>query len=102
MVYRSFHVLSVFLVRRLGKQTRVVEGQLRCSELVKYIEDHKTRKIIWLSEDATAIIPTVKYDPRTNQLVGILQPIDKNGCPIPLRYSSFQFPWQLLILTNNC
>lgn len=64
---------------------RVNEGELRCKELAKFLDDHKSKKIVWLSEDATAITPTIKYDSKTNQLVGILLPKNKNGCPIPLR-----------------
>lgn len=67
-------------------KTRVVEGELRSKELMKYLDEHKTKKIVWISEDATAIISKIKYDPITNQLVGILLPINKNGNPIPFRY----------------
>lgn len=66
-------------------KTRVVEGELRTKELMKYLDAHKTEKIVWISEDATAIISKIKYDPITNQLVGVLLPFNKNGNPIPFR-----------------
>lgn len=43
--------------------------------------------MVWLSEDATAIVAKVKYDPITNQMIGLLLPLDqKNGCPIPFSF----------------
>lgn len=72
-----------------NNRNRVVEGQLRCKELAEYLENLKTVKRIWLSEDATALTIKVKYDPSTNQLVGIVLPIDgRSGCPIPLSYET--------------
>lgn len=49
----------------------------------------KTPRFIWLSEDATVIVPKVTYDPSTNQIIGLLLPTDKNiGCPKPLSFSA--------------
>lgn len=67
-------------------KSHVVEGELRSKELMKYLDEHKAKKIVWISEDATAITSKVNYDPITNQLVGILLPLGKNGNPIPFRY----------------
>lgn len=47
-----------------------------------------TVRVVWLSGDATVIVARVTYDPATNQLVGLLQPKDKNGCPIPLSFEA--------------
>lgn len=66
-------------------KVRVNEGELRCKELAKFLDDHNTKKEVWLSEDATAIVPKIKYDATTNQIVGILLPTNENGLPIPLR-----------------
>lgn len=69
------------------QKNRVIEGQLRCKELATFLDCHKTKKIVWLSEDATALISRISYDPMTNQIVGIVLPTDSNnGCPIPFRY----------------
>lgn len=66
-----------------ASQSRVNEGELRCEQLAQFIDDHKTKRNVWLSEDGTAIVPTIKYDSKTNQLVGILLPTNNHGCPIP-------------------
>lgn len=69
------------------EKNRVVEGEYRFKELLKFVEDHKTVKIVWLAEDATAVISKIKYDPITNQLVGLLLPTNsKNGSPIPFSF----------------
>lgn len=68
-----------------NQKDRVVEGELRCKELAKFLDDHKTKKDIWLSEDATAIVQKISYDPKTNQLVGIVLPFNSEGSPIPFR-----------------
>lgn len=66
---------------------RIIEGQLRTKELADYLHKMKTVKSVWLSEDATAIVSKVKYDPKTNQMVGLLLPLHKNtGCPIPFSF----------------
>lgn len=64
---------------------RLEEGVLRTKELAHFLGEHRTKKIVWLSEDATAIVPKIKYDPKTNQVVGILLPTYKYGSPIPFR-----------------
>lgn len=47
----------------------------------------KTVKIVWISEDATAILIKVVYDPKTNQLIGLVLPNDKStGCPKPFTF----------------
>lgn len=68
-------------------KTPIVEGQLRAKELSEYLDRMKTVKHIWLSEDATAILMKVDYDPSTNQLIGIVLPNDKTtGCPKPFTF----------------
>jgi hypothetical protein len=39
-----------------------------------------------MSEDATRIVTRVEFDPATNQLVGLVPPLDKNGMPIKLHF----------------
>lgn len=39
-------------------------------------------KYVWLSEDATVITSKVTYDPKSNQLIGLVLPLDEfTGCP---------------------
>lgn len=92
LVNRIFILFSYPSVRCINKQkTHVIEGQLRCKELASFLDCHKTKKIVWLSEDATALISRINYDPVTNQIVGIILPTDNNGCPIPFRYFLLHF-----------
>lgn len=68
-------------------RVRVVEGELRCKELSDYLIKMNTVRSVWLSEDATAIVSKVKYDPVTNQIVGVVLPLNKsNGCPISFSF----------------
>lgn len=44
---------------------------------------------VWLSEDASAIVSKIEYDHRTNQMVGIVLPIEpNNGMPIPFSFQA--------------
>lgn len=68
-------------------KSRIIEGQIRAQELSEYMERMGTKKSVWLSEDATAIVSKVKYDAKTDQMVGLLLPLDEsNGCPIPFSF----------------
>lgn len=43
--------------------------------------------MVWLSEDATGILPKIEYDTATSQLIGQVLPIDKKtGVPISKTY----------------
>lgn len=76
----SVHLIS-------SSKTKIIEGQLRTKELAEYIEKLKLPRAVWLAEDAYGIIYKVEYDPRTNQLVGLLLPLDsKTGMPIPFTF----------------
>lgn len=61
---------------------QIVEGVMRCSQLKKYLEDRLLPMTVWVSEDGTRITGRLQYDPGTNQIVGLLLPIDKNGMPV--------------------
>lgn len=43
----------------------VIEGELRCNELVSYLNDRKLPLFVSLSEDATRVINRVQYDSST-------------------------------------
>lgn len=44
-------------------------------------------KLVWISEDATGIAGKVEFDPHSNQMVGLVQPIDPcTGMPISFTY----------------
>lgn len=70
-----------------NNKSRITEGYVRSKELSEYLDNLQAVKVIWLSEDATAITTKVVYDPITNQMVGIVLPIDKKtGCPKPFTF----------------
>lgn len=66
----------------------VVEGELRVEELLLYLKDRKLPLWVSLSEDATRVENRVKYDLRTNQIIGFVLPTNQTGMPIPLRYKA--------------
>lgn len=67
---------------------RLIEGVLRCEELLKYLTERNLDKVVSLSEDATRIVGRVQYDSYTNQIVGFVLPLnEQTGMPIP-----FSFP----------
>lgn len=80
-----FRIFSVNYINE--NKPRIIEGELRCKELKKYLEVLKLEKYIWLSEDATGIVEKIEFDPKTNQMVGLVLPIDSiTGIPISFTY----------------
>lgn len=66
----------------------IIEGQLRCDELLIYLKNRNLPLAVSLSEDATRVINRVQYDSSTNQLIGFVLPTDQNGLPIPFSYKA--------------
>lgn len=68
---------------------QLIEGKLRCSELKAYLEKIRAPPCVWLSEDGSGIIQKAAYDVKSNQLVGLVLPIDKcTGIPIHSTYTA--------------
>lgn len=68
---------------------RIIEGELRCKQLVQHIENCNAPKSIFLSEDASGIVQRIVYDSRSNQLIGIVLPLDeKNGMPLIMTFKA--------------
>lgn len=63
-----------------------MEGVLRSKELASYLKSLNAVKAIWLAEDATRITSTISYDSKTNQMIGVVLPLNDNGCPIPFTF----------------
>lgn len=84
----NFIILSLFSVSRISRsKCQIIEGNLRCEELLNYLEKLDLEKCVWLSEDATGINAKIEYHPGTNQLVGLVLPTDpKTGMPIPYTF----------------
>lgn len=76
------------IVRCIGNsRQRVIEGQLRSKELASYLDKLGTDRTVWLSEDATVIVPKVNYDAVSDTVVGLVLPIDeKTGFPLTLSH----------------
>lgn len=68
------------------KQT-ITEGELRCQQLSEYLEKLNLPKKVWLSEDASGIVPKVTYQKTTNELIGLVLPTDdRTGMPVSLSF----------------
>lgn len=72
-------------------KSEVIEGQLRISELKHYLKSLKleleSEMVVWISEDGTSNVVKVEFDPKTNQMIGIVLPIDvTTGMPIPFTF----------------
>lgn len=61
---------------------KMVEGELRCDQLKSYLYERNLPSTVWISEDATRITGKIQYDPSTNQLVGLVLPLNEHGMPI--------------------
>lgn len=67
----------------------IIEGILRPQELLIYLKDRKLPLVVALSEDGTKIVGRVQYDSKTNQVVGLVLPINnQNGLPIPFTFKA--------------
>lgn len=75
---------SLSSVRRtLNENLSVTEGVVCMYELKNYLLKRKLPLSVFISEDQTAILRKIQYDPKSNKLVGVLLPKDKNsGFPI--------------------
>lgn len=68
-------------------KTKIVEGELRCKELVNYLGTLNAKKYVWLSEDASGVVTKVEFDSKTNQMVGLVLPFNSStGMPIPFSF----------------
>lgn len=65
----------------------ITEGQLRIKELSHYLDSLNLEKNVWLSEDATGIVTKVEFDAKSNQMIGLVLPVNATtGMPIPFAY----------------
>lgn len=52
-----------------------------------YIEKMGAPKKVWIAEDGSGVVSKVEFDPITNQLVGLVLPINGGtGMPIPFTF----------------
>lgn len=63
-------------------KSRVIEGELRSTQLANYLEVVKSPNYVFLSEDASGVVQKVVYDAYSNQLVGLVVPLNEaTGIP---------------------
>lgn len=66
---------------------KIIEGKLRCQELLNYLTELNLELEVWLCEDATGISGKVEYHSLTDQLVGIVLPLNsQTGMPQPFTF----------------
>lgn len=66
---------------------KVKEGELRIQELKHYLTSLNLPMAVWLSEDATGCTDKVEFDCKSNQMIGLVLPLNvKTGMPIPFTY----------------
>lgn len=65
----------------------VIEGELRCQALKEHLIKNDAPLSVYLSEDGSGLVKRVVYDVKTNQLVGIVLPLNQNGMPRKFSYT---------------
>jgi hypothetical protein len=66
----------------ISHTNKIKEGVVRAEELRKFLDARKLSRYIWLSEDATRIVPKIEFDSTNNELVGLELPLNEDGMPI--------------------
>lgn len=79
----------------------IVEGEMRCDQLKKYLEERNLPMVVWISEDATRITGRLQYDPGTNQVVGLVLPLNENGLPKTFSFIASSAGTMEKHVTNN-
>lgn len=67
---------------------RIIEGELRCDQLIKHLERTNSPKVVFLCEDASGIVKNIAYDSTSNQLIGLVLPTNLNGMPTILSFEA--------------
>lgn len=84
--YKNLHILVTHIH---NSKDRIIEGDLRCEQLVKHLEQTNSQKKVFLSEDGSGIVKKIVYDSRTNQLIGLVLPFNTtNGMPMPFTFQA--------------
>lgn len=65
----------------------IIEGEIRIDELKSFLTTRNLPMKVWLSEDATRISNKIQYDPSSNQIVGLVLPLDCNGLPTTFTFA---------------
>lgn len=81
--YIFFLWIILFLVNHIHKyKERVIEGELRCEQLRKYLVSIGAPMSVFLCEDASGIVKRIAYDSHSNLMIGIVLTMNENtGMP---------------------
>lgn len=66
---------------KLSKQESVSEGVFRFSEIKERIIQRGENLFVHVSEDDTKLSERLRYDPKTNQVLGLQLPLNNDGIP---------------------
>lgn len=64
----------------------IVEGEVRVDSLKSFLIKRDLCPQVWLSEDATKIVNKIEYDSTTDQIVGLVLPINSDGNPVTFSF----------------
>ncbi|XP_055308257.1 uncharacterized protein LOC129572338 [Sitodiplosis mosellana] len=81
---KNLPIPSTKTILRCIKDTKecIIEGQLRCNDLAKYLHEHNAGNDVWICEDGSGLVPKILYDPSSDHLIGMTLLIDdRTGCP---------------------
>ncbi|KAK4879124.1 hypothetical protein RN001_007270 [Aquatica leii] len=68
--------------RTLDEGGRVEEGAIRMSQLKQFLVQQNLPLKIFVCEDQTAVIQTIQYEPKINEMVGFVSPLNpETGFP---------------------
>lgn len=89
MIAQIFNDFKLIVANICDDRRRIIEGELRCVQLRKYLENLNVEKAVWISEDGSGIVSNIHYDSIFDQLVGFVLPIGQNsGSPIPFSFNA--------------
>lgn len=80
---------SVSIVSRQLKKAvpPIIEGEIRIAELKVFLKSSNLPMKVWLSEDATRISNKIQFDPSSNQIVGLVLPLNDDGIPTTFTFA---------------
>lgn len=71
----------------VNEESKIIEGSLDMAGLKTFLVERNYPLKVFLSEDQTSLIKRVKYQSRTNQMMGFVTPLNKQtGFPEPENY----------------
>jgi len=79
----------------------IIEGCVRAKEMSQFLAKWELQRNVWLSEDGTKVVNKIQLDEATDQIVGLVLPMDSNGMPIPFSFTAENVAKMQSSLLNN-